>query len=96
VTGSASTRSFSYGRHLLKWETLDSWLTPTEDFFFVSHYGPPENLDESLWRLKVTGLVARPQSLTIAGLKARVRREVDFTLECSGNHGFDNFIGTIR
>jgi DMSO/TMAO reductase YedYZ molybdopterin-dependent catalytic subunit len=24
-----------------------------------------------------------------------VRREVDFTLECSGNHGFDNFIGAI-
>jgi DMSO/TMAO reductase YedYZ molybdopterin-dependent catalytic subunit len=95
VAGSASTRSFSYRRHLLKWETLDSWLTPTEDFFFVSHYGPPENLDESSWSLKVTGLVARPQSLTIADLKARVRREVDFTLECSGNHGFDNFIGTI-
>jgi DMSO/TMAO reductase YedYZ molybdopterin-dependent catalytic subunit len=49
--------------NLLKWETLDSWLIPTEDFFFVSHYGPPENLEESLWRLKVTGLVKRPQTL---------------------------------
>lgn len=81
--------------NLLKWETLDSWLIPTEDFFFVSHYGPPENLEESLWRLKVTGLVTRPQTLTIADLRARVRREVDFTLECSGNTGFDNFIGGI-
>ena len=35
--------------NLLKWETLESWLIPTDDFFFVSHYGPPENLEESLW-----------------------------------------------
>ena len=41
------------------------------------------------------GLVARPQSLTLADLKARARREVDFTLECSGNHGFPSFTGGI-
>jgi DMSO/TMAO reductase YedYZ molybdopterin-dependent catalytic subunit len=79
----------------LKWEALDSWLTPAHNFFVVDHYGPPQDLDESRWRVEITGLVARPLSLTLADLKARARREVDFTLECSGNHGFPFVIGAI-
>ena len=71
--------------NLLKWEELDSWLTPADNFFFVTHFGIPDGLDESTWRVGIAGLVARPQSLTLADLKARPRREVDFTLECSGN-----------
>jgi DMSO/TMAO reductase YedYZ molybdopterin-dependent catalytic subunit len=83
--------------NLLKWEEIDSWLTPTEDFFFVNHYGQPGGLHEATWRVDIAGLVARPQSLTLADLKARPRREVDFTLECSGNTGtgLDFFIGGI-
>jgi DMSO/TMAO reductase YedYZ molybdopterin-dependent catalytic subunit len=77
--------------NLQVWERLDSWLTPTDRFFNVNHYGQPGSLDESTWRVGIAGLVARPQSLTIADLKARERREVDFTLECSGNNGFDWF-----
>ncbi len=34
-------------------------------------------------------------SLTLAELQARPRREVDFTLECSGNHGFPVVTGLI-
>ena len=74
--------------NLLKWEELDSWLTPADNFFFVNHLRQPDGLDESTWRVGITGLVARPQSLTLADLKARARHEVDFTLECSGNHGY--------
>ena len=83
--------------NLLDWEALDSWLTPANNFFYVDHYGPPAGLDESTWRVGIAGLVAHPQSLTIADLKARKRREVDFTLECSGNTGtgLDFFIGGI-
>ena len=83
--------------NLLKWEELDSWLTPTNNFFFVNHYGEPAVLDESTWRVGIGGLVARPQSLTLADIKARARHEVDFTLECSGNTGtgLDFFIGGI-
>jgi hypothetical protein len=33
--------------NLLKWEALDSWLTPTNNFFFVNQYGQPGGLDES-------------------------------------------------
>jgi len=73
--------------NLLKWEELDSWLTPARNFFWVQHYGQP-SLDAATWRLDISGLVARPRSLKLDELKARRRHEVDFTLECSGNTGF--------
>jgi DMSO/TMAO reductase YedYZ molybdopterin-dependent catalytic subunit len=84
--------------NLLKWEALESWRTPADNFFFVNHYGQPDPLDdESTWRVDIGGLVAHPRALTLADLKARERREVDFTLECSGNTGtgLDFFIGGI-
>jgi DMSO/TMAO reductase YedYZ molybdopterin-dependent catalytic subunit len=83
----------------LVWEELDSWLIPPEKFHFVTHFGVPQNLDESTWRVGVTGKVESPLSLTLADLKGRTRREVDFTLECSGNHGLPfatGFIGNAR
>jgi DMSO/TMAO reductase YedYZ molybdopterin-dependent catalytic subunit len=79
----------------LVWEDLDSWLTPADNFFIVNHYGQPEGLDETTWRVDITGLVAHPQSLTLADLKARAHREVDFTLECLGNHGHPSFSGAV-
>jgi DMSO/TMAO reductase YedYZ molybdopterin-dependent catalytic subunit len=78
----------------LVWEDLDSWLTPNDEFFIVSHYGNPA-LDEAGHRLDISGLVARPQSLTLADLRARPRREVTFTLECSGNTGPPFLIGAV-
>jgi DMSO/TMAO reductase YedYZ molybdopterin-dependent catalytic subunit len=82
---------------LLKWEDLDSWRTPPDKFFYAMHYGIPDGLEEAKWRIDIGGLVARPQSLTIAELKARPRQEVNFTLECSGNNGIglDFFIGGV-
>ena len=55
---------------LLRWETLDTRLTPAENFFYVNHYGQPDGLDEARWRVSIGGLVAqspladagRPQS----------------------------------
>jgi DMSO/TMAO reductase YedYZ molybdopterin-dependent catalytic subunit len=78
----------------LVWEKLDSWLTPADEFFIVSHYGNPV-LDPAAHRLAIGGLVARPQSLTFDELKARPRREVTFTLECSGNTGLPFLIGAV-
>jgi DMSO/TMAO reductase YedYZ molybdopterin-dependent catalytic subunit len=83
----------------LKWEELESWLIPAHNFHYVTHYGIPQDLEESTWRLGVTGLVTHPLSLMLADLKARPRREVDFTLECSGNSGppfATGFIGNAR
>ena len=80
----------------LVWEELDSWLIPPEKFHYVAHYGvPTSGLDKGSWHVGVSGLVANPLSLTLAELEARPRREVDFTLECSGNHGFPVVTGLI-
>ena len=79
----------------LVWEELDSWLTPADDFFVVSHYNTP-TLDPAAYRLEIGGLVRRPQSFSLADLKdSGLHREVDFTLECSGNTGLPFFIGGI-
>ena len=82
-------------QNLLVWEELDSWLTPADNFFVVSHYGN-QTVPEAGYRLRIGGLVAHPQSWTLADLKwRRPRREVTFTLECSGNTGLPFFIGGV-
>jgi DMSO/TMAO reductase YedYZ molybdopterin-dependent catalytic subunit len=78
----------------LEWEKLDSWLIPNDEFFVVYHFDVPP-LDERTWSLGIIGLVARPQSLRLADLKARQRREQTVTLECSGDHGFPDFTGAV-
>jgi DMSO/TMAO reductase YedYZ molybdopterin-dependent catalytic subunit len=78
----------------LEWENLDEWLTPSDEFFVVKHFNLPA-LDEQVWRLAISGLVARPMTLTLDDLKARGRREITFTLECSGNTGLPFFNGGV-
>ena len=80
--------------NLLKWEDLDSRITPNDKFFGITHYEWP-SIDEATWKLEIDGLVRRPLTFTLSEIKSRSRREVDFTLECSGNHGFPWFIGGI-
>jgi len=79
----------------LVWEEVDALLTWTHKFFTVQHYGPWPVIAEPGWRLAVGGLVQQPMTLTHAALRARPRREVIFTLECAGNHGFPFFTGGI-
>jgi DMSO/TMAO reductase YedYZ molybdopterin-dependent catalytic subunit len=79
---------------LLVWEQLNSFFTRGE-FFWVQHYGQPPIPDPQDWRLRIDGLVDRPTTLSLADLKRRARRAVDFTLECSGNTGLPFFIGGI-
>lgn len=78
----------------LNWQQLSSWITSNAGFFNVSHYNRPVIRPED-WRLEIGGLVERPVSLTLDQLQARPRQEVVFTLECSGNHGFEWFVGGI-
>lgn len=84
--------------NLPQWEEMGSWLTPNDKFFRVAHYNKPV-IDEKAWALEVAGLVKQPKTLSLAALKARPRKEIVFTLECSGNHGFPWFtsgIGTAK
>lgn len=38
----------------LKWEDLDSWVTPNEKFFSVAHYNRP-TIDDKGWTLQIAG-----------------------------------------
>lgn len=80
--------------NLLEWEKVDSWVTPPDQFFSVSNYGFPE-VDVNDWQLEISGLVEHPMTLTMADLQTLPRSELDFTIECSGNHGFDWNFGLI-
>ena len=78
----------------LVWEDLDSWITPNEKFFSITHLNRPE-IDENTWKLEIDGLVKKPLALTLADIRQRSRQEVTFTIECSGNHGLPFFNGGI-
>ncbi len=76
---------------------LTERITPTEDYFAVAHYGYPE-VDASSYRLRFTGLVERPLTLTLDELKARPRVELNPVFECSGNSRglFHGMVGNSR
>ena len=78
--------------NMLQWEELNSFFTPEDNFFWVRHYEQPDVavLPPNSYRLAIDGLVDRPQSFSLGDLQRRSRREVDFTLECSGNHGLSD------
>ena len=80
-------------QNLLDWEKL-AWITPNKQFFNVAHFERPVIRAED-WTLELSGLVERPLTLTLDELKARPRQETVFTLECSGNNGFDWFKGGV-
>jgi DMSO/TMAO reductase YedYZ molybdopterin-dependent catalytic subunit len=63
---------------------LSEWITPIDDFFVVTHYGIPE-IDASVFRLRIVGLVERPLSLSIDELRSRERVEHTCVFECGGN-----------
>jgi DMSO/TMAO reductase YedYZ molybdopterin-dependent catalytic subunit len=81
-------------KNTLVWEELDSWITPNEKFFGIAHFDWPI-IDAKTWKLEIDGLVEKPLTLALDDIKARPRQEVVFTIECSGNHGFPDFIGGI-
>ena len=71
------------------WETslaaLDGkFHTPAKVMFVRSHFPVPE-LDPDAWRLEVTGLVERPQQLSLRDLRRLPLTTEDVTLECAGN-----------
>ena len=49
----------------LEWEKLDSYYTPANDFFVVSHYQENPVANPAAWRLGIDGLVRWPQTLTL-------------------------------
>jgi DMSO/TMAO reductase YedYZ molybdopterin-dependent catalytic subunit len=71
-------------RRLLDVRTIDGPLTPRDAFFTTQHYGHP-TIDPEAFRLKVSGLVNKPLSISLAELKKMKSTDITFGFECSGN-----------
>lgn len=63
---------------------IDEFFTPADEFFTIQHYGQPD-IDVATHSLEISGLVTRPQALSVADLRRRPRTEVACAFECSGN-----------
>ncbi len=64
--------------------SLDSFLTPNEQFYVRTHFEVPE-LDAGSWRLKVEGAVERPFEIGYDELRKMPSHSLTAILECSGN-----------
>ena len=64
--------------------TIDGPFTPADKFFTTQHYGHPK-VDPATFRLKVTGLLNRPLSLSLDELRKIGNTELIAGFECSGN-----------
>ena len=74
----------SADRRIIDIRKIEGPITPASQFFTTQHYGHP-TLDTETFRLKVSGLVERPASLSIEDLRRMKRAEITFGFECSGN-----------
>src|SRR5437899_4718147 len=71
-------------RRTLDIRTIDGPFTPKDKFFTTQHYGHPE-IDAAAFRLKISGLVERPLSLSLDDLKKMRNTDLIAGFECSGN-----------
>jgi DMSO/TMAO reductase YedYZ molybdopterin-dependent catalytic subunit len=83
------------GREQVKWGEAQPWITPTQRVFTVGHYSRPAEIDPAAYRLELFGKFDKPATLTLEQIKARPRKELTATLECSGNGSNKNFMGAI-
>lgn len=71
-------------RRIIDIRKIDGKFTPRDQFFTTQHYGHPD-VDPAAYRLKVSGLVDRPISLSLDELRKMRSTELVFGFECSGN-----------
>ena len=82
------------GRAMVNWKELESWITPSEDFFTVQHYGVPE-ADPAFWQIGIEGMVGNPAVLTLEQIQKRAAQRTIATLECAGNGVSPGFMGAV-
>jgi DMSO/TMAO reductase YedYZ molybdopterin-dependent catalytic subunit len=63
---------------------IDGPFTPKDQFFTTQHYGHPD-VDPAAFRLKISGLVDRPASLSLDELHRMGGKDLIAGFECSGN-----------
>jgi len=71
-------------------------VTPNQDFYVVSKNFGDVVVDETTWRLEVTGLVEKPLSLAYGDLTALPAAEQYITLECISNEVGGNLISNAK
>ena len=81
---SAEELALAARNHGMPLEALRYDITPAGLHYLLIHYDIPA-ADETTWRVGVGGLVARPLTLDLDGLRARPSRTVRVTMECAGN-----------
>ena len=74
----------SADRRIIDVRTIAGPLTPKDQFFTTQHYGHPV-VDPVAFRLKVSGLVNTPLSLSLDELRRMRSTELVYGFECSGN-----------
>lgn len=67
-----------------KFSGLNSFITPTEQFYVRNHFEPAV-IDAKTWRLKVEGHVEKPFEIGLEELKALPGKSQVSLLECAGN-----------
>ncbi len=65
--------------------SLDTLITPVEQFYVRSHFAQTPELSGPAWRLNIDGEVKQPLRLSLADLEAMPAKEQVATLECAGN-----------
>jgi DMSO/TMAO reductase YedYZ molybdopterin-dependent catalytic subunit len=71
-------------RRTLDIRKIDGPFTPKDQFFTTQHYGHPD-VDPATFRLKISGLVDKPKSLSLDDLRKIGNTELIAGFECSGN-----------
>ena len=71
-------------RRIIDIRNISGPITPKDQFFTTQHYGHPV-VDPATFRLKVTGLVDQPKSLSLDELRRMGNTELVAGFECSGN-----------
>jgi DMSO/TMAO reductase YedYZ molybdopterin-dependent catalytic subunit len=71
-------------RRILDIRKIDGPFTPKDQFATTQHFGHPV-VEPATYRLKVTGLVERPKTLSLDDLKKLGSTDLVAGFECSGN-----------
>src|SRR5690349_8720942 len=71
-------------RRIIDIRYINGLLSPRDSFATTQHYGHPK-VDPATYRLKVSGMVDKPLSLSLDDLKKMRSTDVVFGFECSGN-----------
>ncbi|MBZ5578063.1 MAG: molybdopterin-dependent oxidoreductase [Acidobacteriia bacterium] len=63
---------------------IDGMITPKDQFFAIQHMNRPV-IDPATYRLKITGMIHKPEEISLADLRAMRSTDVVAGYECSGN-----------